>query len=105
VRAVQFYGNQCFHYNRVNRGGRTRVSFDFRVIPLSEYRDDVDVKCSVQSSRRFTIGDGEMDYYSTFDKRTGGKYEFPARSTSSSPATVDGETRDEPAVEALEYRV
>jgi hypothetical protein len=34
-----------------------------------------------------------MDYYSTFDKRTGGKYEplHVPRSSSSSPATVSSE--------------
>jgi hypothetical protein len=90
---LQFYGNQVWHYNRINRGDATRVSFDFRVIPLSEYRDDAEVKCSVQTGRRFTVGDAPMDYYSTFDKRTGGKYEplHAARSESSSPATVSSE--------------
>lgn len=102
-RALRFYGNQVFHYNRVNRCGKTRVSFDFRVIPLSQY-SITEVKQSVQTGRRFTVGEGEMDYYSTYDKRTGGKYEFASRE--SSPSTVDGDAdADAPAVEGLEYRL
>ena len=78
---LRFYGNQVWHYNTLNDGADavTRVSFDFRVIPLSEYRvDAAAVKESVQSHRKFTVGDGVMDYYTTYDKRTGGKYTFPA---------------------------
>ncbi len=50
----------------------------------------------------FTVGEGEMDYYSTFDKRTGGKYVFESRE--SSPATVVGEEGSgSDAVEPLGY--
>lgn len=75
---LRFYGNQVWHYNKTNKDGVTRVSFDFRVIPLSEYSVDPSmVKESVQTHRKFTVGEGAMDYYTTFDKRTGGKYAFP----------------------------
>lgn len=80
---------QVFHYNRVNKGDCTRVSFDFRVIPLSKYEAAGEVKRSVQTARRFTVGDGELDYYSTYDKRTGGPYVFDASAARLSPATVD----------------
>ncbi len=73
--------SQVFHHNRINKSGRTRVSFDFRVIPLSEWETDVEVKNSVQSGRKFVIGDGDMDYYTTFDKRTGEKYDFSSRAS------------------------
>jgi hypothetical protein len=99
---LRFYGNQVFHYNKVNKGGRTRVSFDFRVIPLSQYNTEMEVKRSVQSARRFTVGDGEMDYYATYDKRTGGKYTFESRG--SSPSTVvDEADAAADAVEPLGY--
>jgi hypothetical protein len=46
------------HGNEVNREGYTRVSFDFRIIPLHKYRESD--KTSVNENRRFRIG----DYYS-----------------------------------------
>ena len=29
--------NKCSHYNEVNKTGKTRVSFDFRIIPCRKY--------------------------------------------------------------------
>ena len=83
------------------------MSFDFRVIPLSKYNPHMEVKRSVQTGRRFTVGEGIMDYYSTFDKRTGGKYVFEEDSRDASPATVGGEEAGEAAghVEPLGYSV
>ena len=98
---LRFYGNQVMHYNHVNKCGATRVSFDFRVIPLSKYDPHGEVKRSVQTGRRFTVGEGIMDYYSTYDKRTGGKYSFED-SRGASPATVTGEEDGSaPAVQPL----
>ncbi|PCI27556.1 hypothetical protein COB55_05600 [Candidatus Wolfebacteria bacterium] len=34
---LMFHGNKCTHGNKINRTGETRISFDFRVIPGSEY--------------------------------------------------------------------
>jgi hypothetical protein len=59
---VSFYGNRCRHYNKVNRTGRTRISFDFRVIPLSEYKETEGT--AVHSNRKFVIG----DYFRLFPK-------------------------------------
>ena len=102
---LRFYGNKVLHYNKINRCGATRVSFDFRVIPLSRYNKDMEVKRSVQTGRRFTVGEGIMDYYSTLDKRTGGKYSFED-SRGASPATVTGEEdAGASSVEPLGYSV
>lgn len=54
-----FYGNQSKHYNKVNDTGRTRVSFDFRIVPFSKYDDEYD-SLSRTANKRFRIG----DYYS-----------------------------------------
>jgi len=103
---LRFYGNQVMHYNKINVSGRTRVSFDFRVIPLSKYNPHMEVKRSVQTGRRFTVGEGIMDYYSTYDKRTGGTYSFEEDSRGASPATVGGEEVAEAGhVEPLGYSV
>jgi hypothetical protein len=51
---MTFYGNQCRHYNKVNTTGKTRVSFDFRIIPKRLYKE-VD-SSAVHSGRKFTIG-------------------------------------------------
>jgi hypothetical protein len=52
---MSFYGNQCRHYNKVNRTGKTRISIDFRVIPYSQYNENDNT--SVHSNRKFCIGD------------------------------------------------
>jgi hypothetical protein len=36
---LQFYGYGCRHYSTKNDTGATRISFDFRVIPLKDYED------------------------------------------------------------------
>lgn len=46
------------HGNEVNIEGYTRISFDFRVIPLSKYKDS-DLS-SINQKMKFTVG----DYYS-----------------------------------------
>jgi hypothetical protein len=52
---MSFYGNQCRHYNKVNRTGKTRISIDFRVIPYSQYNETE--ASAVHSNRKFCIGD------------------------------------------------
>lgn len=53
---MSFYGNQCRHYNKVNRTGKTRISIDFRVIPYSQYNEST-ATASVHSNRKFCIGE------------------------------------------------
>ena len=56
-----FNGNKCTHGNKINETDKTRVSFDFRIMPLSRY---VDVKReSVTANKKFTIG----EYYCIID--------------------------------------
>ena len=59
---VSFYGNRCRHYNIKNTTGKTRVSFDFRVIPFSHYKESN--SAAVHSKRAFKIG----DYYTLIEK-------------------------------------
>lgn len=51
----QFYGSKCRHYNTKNISGQTRISVDFRVIPMSQY-DDTETKASIQKGKKFTLG-------------------------------------------------
>jgi hypothetical protein len=55
------------HGNKVNTSDRTRVSFEFRVIPMSHYRDRPDTKSTVMG-KRFVIG----DYFDSFTHRMSG---------------------------------
>ena len=60
---VSFYGNKCRHFNRVNDTGVSRISIDFRIIPISKY-DTKNVKQSLHGKRKFLIG----DYYVSMKK-------------------------------------
>jgi hypothetical protein len=51
----RFYANQCRHFNKKNISEKTRISFDFRVIPASQYRED-DSSVAVHSGRKFVVG-------------------------------------------------
>lgn len=55
---VSFYGNKCRHYNVKNTTDSTRISFDFRVIPKSVYKENG--ATAIHSNRKFTVG----EYYS-----------------------------------------
>ena len=59
---ISFYGNQCRHYNMKNTTGKTRISFDFRVIPYSLYKESQNE--AIHSKRAFKIG----DYYTVIEK-------------------------------------
>ena len=69
---VQFNGNQCAHGNKVNKTGSTRVSFDFRIMPLSNYNPDqwdLEARASARNAagtttKQFLIG----DYYTLFEE-------------------------------------
>ena len=60
---LMFNGNECIHGNKLNRTGKTRVSFDFRVIPGSEYNPDYDVK-TVTTKQIYKVG----EYYEIMKK-------------------------------------
>ena len=32
--------NKCLHGNHINKTGLTRVSFDFRILPMSKYKSE-----------------------------------------------------------------
>ena len=69
---VQFDGNQCSHGNKVNKTGVSRVSFDFRIMPLSKYNPvqwDISDRAEKRHSagtttKKFIIG----DYYTLFEE-------------------------------------
>ena len=50
-----FDGVNLAHGNKLNETGKTRVSFDFRVIARSQYRPRHDAQ-SVNTGARFEIG-------------------------------------------------
>lgn len=60
----RFYGNQCRHYNMKNRTGKTRISFDFRIIPASQYTEAE--SSAIHSGRKFAVG----HYYIRMRKET-----------------------------------
>ena len=49
-------GNKCSHFNKANKTGKTRISFDFRVIP-SKFYDPTYEACSATKGKRFVIGE------------------------------------------------
>jgi len=57
-----FDGNKCRHGNKVNKTGKTRVSFDFRVLPIS--RHDENTTKESYYGRKFAEG----GYYKRFRK-------------------------------------
>ncbi len=62
---IQFNGNKCAHGNKVNKTGSSRISFDFRVLPISKYDPELfESNSSGDTSRKFIIG----DYYSLYEK-------------------------------------
>jgi len=51
----KFYGNTCRHGNKVNVTNKTRVTFDFRILPLSKYKPE-DFSQSGTRNMKFEIG-------------------------------------------------
>jgi hypothetical protein len=51
-----FYGNQCHHFNYRNKTGQTRISIDFRIIPISKYTPQTNLSSLTRHSK-FVIGD------------------------------------------------
>ena len=60
---LMFNGNQCIHGNKINKTGKTRVSFDFRVLPGSKY-DDHYINKTVTTGQQYKIG----SYYEIMEK-------------------------------------
>ena len=52
---LQFNGNKCTHGNKENKSSASRVSLDFRVLPLSVY-DEYSAKSSLNSNKKFVVG-------------------------------------------------
>lgn len=63
---VRFNGNRCRHGNQDNRTGRTRISFDFRVLPARFYSEPPtgDGISSITSGLKFRVG----SYYARFEE-------------------------------------
>lgn len=56
--ALLFPGGALDHGNEINQTHATRVSFDFRVIPKAQYREDANAKAGVGHGKlRFVIGE------------------------------------------------
>ena len=49
------YLNKYKHFNKINKTGKTRVSFDIRVVPFSKYKTSE--KLSATGKNKFTIDD------------------------------------------------
>lgn len=60
---IQFNGNELTHGNKVNDTGLTRVSMDFRILPLSMYHPEQNSE-SVTRKTKFVEG----EYYKLFKK-------------------------------------
>lgn len=58
-----FNGNQLTHGNKVNETGKTRVSMDFRILPISKYNES-EVGESMTRKTKFVEG----EYYKRFVK-------------------------------------
>tara|TARA_Y100000592_G_scaffold56027_3_gene88114 strand:+ start:164 stop:862 length:699 start_codon:yes stop_codon:yes gene_type:complete len=58
-----FYGNKCRHGNKPNETDLTRVSMDFRVLPIDRY-DPTKNKSSAEKGTKFVIG----GYYKLFER-------------------------------------
>jgi len=58
---ISFNGNTCSHYNNINKTGKTRVSFDFRVLPLNYYNPNNNIE-TITTKRKYIEG----SYYKRF---------------------------------------
>ena len=56
-----FNANLCMHYNKLNKTGKTRMSMDFRILPLNYYNEKK-VLSSHSTNKKFIDG----DYYKLF---------------------------------------
>jgi|TARA_R110000824_G_scaffold50219_4_gene140445 hypothetical protein len=58
-----FNGNKCMHGNKPNDTGKTRMSFDFRVMPMRSHNPEYS-KASETTGKGFVVG----GYYELFEK-------------------------------------
>lgn len=67
---LRFWGARCFHFNRMNEQGPTRISFDFRAMNKSDWDAIATTRSkpatTVQHKVDLTIG----SYYMLYDKNT-----------------------------------
>lgn len=61
---IMFDGNRLTHGNEINQTGKSRVSMDFRILPLSKY-DEGDAKESITTKTKYVEG----QYYKRFTKK------------------------------------
>ena len=52
---TSFNANLCTHYNKINKTGKTRVSMDFRILPLSYY-NKAETKQSATTNMKYVEG-------------------------------------------------
>ena len=55
---ISFNGNKCTHFNEINQTGKTRLSLDFRILPLNYFDASYEV-CSATKQSKFD----ETGYY------------------------------------------
>ena len=53
---AQFHSSACVHYTVPNETGRTRVSFDFRVVPRSRHRPTWPGSTNKKGGERYAVG-------------------------------------------------
>ena len=53
---TSFNANLCTHYNKINKTNKTRVSMDFRILPLNYYNEN-DEKSSASTNKKYVDGD------------------------------------------------
>mgnify|MGYP005640056633 FL=1 len=72
--------NKCSHGNKINTTGETRVSFDFRILPLSKYIQSNINKLSASTNTKFRLGNYyrylSQDVVDNFNRTESQKYEI-----------------------------
>lgn len=53
---ICFNGNLCSHYNMINKEAKTRMSFDFRILPLNYYDQQYE-RVSVTTGKKYVEGE------------------------------------------------
>lgn len=53
---MTFYANKCRHGNKPNQTGQSRVSFDFRIIPGSLWKEPENLHTTIKTGMSFTLG-------------------------------------------------
>jgi len=52
---ISFNANLCSHFNKINETGKTRISMDFRVLPLNMYKENI-IKKSASTNQTYVDG-------------------------------------------------